>query len=66
MLSAAWNTSAEKRLVLKATLPVLNRYQQYLETIISKLNQAKQQLTGRTAMEMFADEKDLYGNTPDH
>lgn len=33
--------------------------QQYLETIISKLNQAKQQLTGRTAMEMFADEKDL-------
>lgn len=33
--------------------------QQYLETIISKLNQAKQQLTGRTAIEMFADEKGL-------
>ena len=33
--------------------------QQYLETIISKVNQAKQQLTGRTAMEMFADEKGL-------
>lgn len=32
---------------------------QYLETIISKVNQTKQQLTGRTAMEMFADEKDL-------
>lgn len=33
--------------------------EQYLETIISKINQTKQQLTGRTAMEMFADEKDL-------
>src|SRR5665648_713819 len=33
--------------------------EQYLETIISKINQGKQQLTGRTAMEMFADEKDL-------
>lgn len=33
--------------------------EKYLETIISKINQAKQQLTGRTAMEMFADEKDL-------
>ncbi len=33
--------------------------QQYLETIISKLNQAKQQLTGHTAIEMFANEKDL-------
>ncbi|MCA1759823.1 MAG: IS21 family transposase [Bacteroidales bacterium] len=33
--------------------------QQYLETIMGKLNQAKQQLTGRTAMEMFADEKGL-------
>jgi len=32
---------------------------QYLETIMGKINQAKQQLTGRTAMEMFADEKDL-------
>ena len=33
--------------------------EQYLETIIGKLNQAKQQLTGRTALEMFTDEKDL-------
>ena len=33
--------------------------QQYLETIIIKVNQAKQQLTGRSAMEMFADEKGL-------
>ena len=33
--------------------------EQYLQIIIGKLNQAKQQLTGRTAMEMFADEKDL-------
>jgi transposase len=31
--------------------------EKYLGSIISKLNQSKQQLTGRTAMEMFADEK---------
>ena len=31
----------------------------YLESIIIRINQAKQQLTGRTAMEMFADEKKL-------
>jgi len=31
----------------------------YLESIIIHINQAKQQLTGRTAMEMFADEKKL-------
>ena len=33
--------------------------EQYLETIIRKVNQTKQQLTGRTAMDMFADEKGL-------
>ncbi len=33
--------------------------QQYLETIISKVNQTKQQLTGCTAMAMLADEKGL-------
>ena len=31
----------------------------YLKSIIIDINQAKQQLTGRTAMEMFADEKKL-------
>jgi len=31
----------------------------YLETVIIRINQAKQQLTGRTAIEMFADEKKL-------
>ena len=38
--------------------------EQYLESIINKLNQSKQQLTGRTAMEMFADEKDLLWQHP--
>jgi len=33
--------------------------EKYLETVISRINQVKQQLTGRTAMEMFADEKKL-------
>jgi transposase len=33
--------------------------EQYLETTLSKLNLGKQQLTGRTAIEMFADEKDI-------
>jgi len=31
----------------------------YLETVISRINQVKQQLTDRTAIEMFADEKKL-------
>ena len=31
----------------------------YLESIIIQINQTKQQLTGRTALEMFADEKKL-------
>ena len=31
----------------------------YLESIIVNINQAKQQLTGRTAIELFADEKEL-------
>jgi transposase len=43
----------------KSDFASFEQAEQYLETIISKLNQAKQQLTGRTAMEMFADEKDL-------
>jgi predicted transcriptional regulator len=33
--------------------------EKYLESIIADINQAKQQLTGRTAMEMFAEEKKL-------
>lgn len=37
----------------------LEEAEKYLESVIGKLNQAKQQLTGRTAQEMFADEKDL-------
>jgi hypothetical protein len=41
----------------KSDFASLEQAGQYLETIISKLNQAKQQLTGRTAIEMFADEK---------
>jgi transposase len=43
----------------KSDFASFEQAEQYLETIISKLNQAKQQLTARTAMEMFADEKDL-------
>ena len=43
----------------KSDFASFEQAEQYLETIVSKLNQAKQQLTGRTAMEMFADEKDL-------
>jgi len=43
----------------KSDFSSFEQAQQYLETIIGKLNQAKQQLTGRTANEMFADEKDL-------
>jgi len=31
----------------------------YLETVIEQINRAKQQLTGRTAMEMFSDERAL-------
>ena len=33
--------------------------EKYLETVIIRINQVKQQLTGRTAIEMFADEKKL-------
>ena len=43
----------------KSDFASFEQARQYLETIISKVNQAKQQLTGRTAMEMFADEKGL-------
>lgn len=43
----------------KSDFASLEQAQWYLETIIGKLNQAKQQLTSRTAMEMFADEKEL-------
>ena len=43
----------------KSDFDSFEQAQQYLETIISKVNQAKQQLTSRTAMEMFADEKGL-------
>lgn len=43
----------------KSDFSSFEQSQQYLETIISKLNQSKQQLTGLTAIEMFADEKDL-------
>jgi hypothetical protein len=43
----------------KSDFDSFEQAQQYLGIIISKLNQVKQQLTGRTAMEMFADEKDL-------
>ena len=43
----------------KSDFASFDHAQQYLETAVSKINQAKQQLTGRTAMEMFADEKGL-------
>ena len=43
----------------KSDFASFEQAQQYLETIMGKLNQAKQQLTGCTAMEMFADEKGL-------
>ena len=43
----------------KSDFASFEQARQYLETIISKVNQAKQQLTGRTAIEMFADEKGL-------
>ena len=43
----------------KSDFASFEQARQYLETIVSKINQTKQQLTGRTAMEMFADEKGL-------
>lgn len=43
----------------KSDFDSFEQARQYLETIIGKINQAKQQLTGRTAIEMFADEKGL-------
>jgi len=43
----------------KSDFPSFEQARQYLEAIMGKLNQGKQQLTGRTAMEMFADEKEL-------
>ena len=43
----------------KSDFANLDQAQQYLESIVGKLNEVKQQLTGRTAMEMFGDEKKL-------
>jgi transposase len=43
----------------KSDFDSFEQARQYLETIISKLNQVTQQLTGRTAIEMFAEEKGL-------
>jgi transposase len=43
----------------KSDFASIEEAEKYLGSIISKLNQCKQQLTGRTAMEMFADEKEL-------
>ncbi len=43
----------------KNDFPSFEEAEQYLESIIGKLNQAKQQLTGRTANEMFSEEKNL-------
>jgi len=43
----------------KSDFPNMEEAEKYLATIIIRINQAKQQLTGRTAMEMFADEKKL-------
>ncbi len=42
----------------KSNFSSFEQAEQYLKTIVSKLNLGKQQLTGRTAVEMFADEKD--------
>lgn len=38
--------------------------EQYLHWVIDKLNLTKQQLTGKTAMAMFADEKDVLWQSP--
>jgi len=43
----------------KSDFANLDQAQEYLESIVGKLNEVKQQLTGRTAMEMFAEEKKL-------
>lgn len=43
----------------KSDFANIDQAQEYLETVVDKLNQARQQLTGRTAMEMFAEEKKL-------
>ena len=43
----------------KSDFANIDQAQKYLETVVGKLNQARQQLTGLTAMEMFADEKKL-------
>ena len=43
----------------KSDFASFEQARQYLETIISKVNQTRQQLTGRTAIEMFSDEKGL-------
>jgi transposase-like protein len=43
----------------KSDFANIDQAQEYLEAIVGKLNQARQQLTGRSAMEMFADEKKL-------
>ena len=43
----------------KSDFANMEEAEKYLESIIIRINQVKQQLTGRTAMEMFADEKKL-------
>jgi len=43
----------------KSDFATLEDAGKYLESIIIQINQAKQQLTGRTAMEMFADERKI-------
>jgi hypothetical protein len=43
----------------KSDFSNMEEAEKYLATIIIRINQAKQQLTGRTAMEMFTDEKKL-------
>jgi hypothetical protein len=43
----------------KSDFANIDQAQEYLETVVGKLNQARQQLTGRSAIEMFADEKKL-------
>ena len=42
----------------------LEEAKKYLESILGKLNHTVQQLTGRTAMEMFVDEKELLWQSP--
>ena len=43
----------------KSDFSTLEEAEKYLELVLGKLNQTSQQLTGRTAMDMFSDEKKL-------